>query len=151
MKLKIPYSIRKSLIKILPFVATAIMSTACHKEPYDVVIDWDWSNPPDKELVKQYANDKNINTVILNLRPCGSTGYSPNNFRNGRNYLENNYFSFNPDKIRGSGDIYVNPNGGAQLPYPCGDEIHGMYLIDSIYFTSKGFGIVRGRPPANSK
>lgn len=151
MKVKIPYSIQRSIVKILPFIATAIMSASCHKEPYDVVIDWDWNDAPNQELVKRYANDKNVNTVILNLRPYGSNAYSPNNFRNGRNYLENNYFSFNPDKIRGNGDIYVDPNGGAQLPYPLGDTIRGMYAADYDYFTLKGFNIVLGRPPKISR
>lgn len=151
MKFKIPYSIRKSLIKILPFVATAIMSTACHKEPYDVIIDWDWHNPPDKELIKKYANDKNVNTIILSLRPVSARNISPNGFHRARDSLEVNCFSISPHNIIGRGNIYVDEFNGAQLPYPCGDEILGMYLIDSIYYTSKGFGIARGRPPENSK
>lgn len=139
------------LFMTLPFMATAIMAISCHKEPYDVVIDWDWNNPPDKELVRQYAHDKNIRTIILNLRPFRSDGFSPNAFHRARDSVEINFFSISPYKVIGSGNIYVDEINGAQLPYPCGDGLFGMYLIDSIYYTGNGFGIVRGRPPANSK
>ena len=50
------------LFMTLPFMATAIMSTACHKEPYDVIIDWDWDKDiglaPSKEVIKKEINKK---------------------------------------------------------------------------------------------
>lgn len=145
MKFKVPYSIRKSLIKILPFMATAIMATSCHKEPYDVVIDWTWGDLPDKELVNQYANDKNVKTIILNIRPFNSTSFSPYMFHNARNHFESDYFSGNPKTI-GKGNIYVHEFNGAHLPDPYDDDIGGMAEIDSIGWTRMGFGIERGFP-----
>lgn len=147
MKFKQKYKIGKAL----SLVGLMILANACHKEPYDVVIDWDWYNPPDKELVKQYVNDKDVKTIVLNLRPFNSTGFSPDVFHSARDSLELNYFSLAPTKITGKGAIYLYTFGGtAQLPYPCADTLEGvMYEIDSIYYRSKHFDLVRGAPPAN--
>ena len=145
MKFKVPYSIQRSMIKILPFIATAIMSASCQKEPYDVVIDWTWGDLPDKELVNQYANDKNVKTIILNIRPFNSTSFSPYMFHNAYNHFERDYFSGNPKTI-GKGNIYVDEFNGAHLPDPCADDISGMAGIDSVRWTRMGFGIERGFP-----
>ena len=153
MKFKVPYSIKKPLVKILPFMATAIMATSCHKEPYkDITIDWDWMNVPDTNIVKQYATDPLTKTITLNLLP-GTTSlcFVPISFNRGYNFLEQNYFSLAPDKIVGSGTIFVDEYGGAHLPNPQEADIYGMSLFDSLRYTSKGFSIARGRPPANSK
>ena len=146
-KQKFPYSIRKSLIKILPFMATAIMATSCQKEPYDVTIDWTWGDLPDKELVTQYANDKNVKTIILNIKPFNSTSFSPYMFHNACNHFRDDYFSGNSKTI-GHGDIYVHRFNGAQLPDPYDDNISGMAEIDSTGWTMMGFSIKRGRPPS---
>lgn len=146
MKFKVPYGIKKSLVKVLPFMATAIMATSCHKEPYDVVIDWDWVNPPDKELIRQYANDKNTQKIILNLRPYNSTSYTPAIFHRIYDSLYMNCFSIDPAKITGEGNIYVDEFNGAHLPDPYADDITGMAEIDSGKYKQIGFNIERGFP-----
>ncbi len=143
MKFKQKYNIGK----VLSLAGLMMLANACHKE-YDAVIDWDWRNPPDKELIKKYANDKNVNTIVLNLLPYSSTGYSPMAFRRARDSLEMNYFSISPHNTIGNGDIYVDEFNGAQLPDPYATDITGMSLPDSIWYTSKGFGIARGKPPS---
>lgn len=60
------HRLQKYLFRVLfmtvPFMATAIMSTACHKEPYDVVIDWTWGPGLDataqKEIIRKEINKK---------------------------------------------------------------------------------------------
>lgn len=137
----------KLMFVMLPFVATAIMATSCHKEPYDVVIDWTWGDLPDKELVNQYKNDKNVKTIILNIRPFNATNFSPYMFHNACDHFESDYFSDNHKTI-GKGDIYVHPFNGAHLPDPHNNDISGMAEIDSIRWTGMGYGIKRGRPPS---
>ena len=154
MKFKIPYSIRKSLIKILPFVATAIMSTACHKEPYDVVIDWDWHAnmgwAPKKEVIKSYTDQKNVNSVKIHLfgrdgpdMPVNSSGWRSRAFHKARDTLQTR-IDINPQKVCGMGTIYVNSRNGAHLPADYSENSpSGMSLEDSIWFTSNGWVIER--------
>ena len=138
---------------ILPFMATAIMATSCHKEPYkEITVDWDWMNAPDTNIVKQYVADPLTKTITLNLLPgTASLGFVPISFNRGYDFLEQNYFALAPDKIVGSGTIFVDESGGAHLPNPQESDIYGMSLFDSLRYTSKGFSIARGRPPANSR
>lgn len=153
MKLKIPYSIRKSLIKILPFMATAIMAASCQKEPYkDITIDWDWTNLPEPTTIQQYATERSTRTITLNLLPS-TTGLAlcPRSFNRGFNFLEQECFSIAPDKIVGSGTVFVDEQGGAHILDPQETDIAGMSLFDSIRCTRMGFSVARGRPPANSK
>lgn len=149
MKFKVPYSIKKSLVRILPFATVAVMVASCHKEPYDVTIDWTWRNPPDRELIKKYADDRNVKTIVLNLLPCTSGGFSPRAFRRARDSLEINYFSISPHNTVGRGNIYVDEFNGAQLPDPYANNPCGMALEDSIWYANKGFTIVRGSPLTN--
>ena len=146
MKFKQKYKIGKAL----SLVGLMILANACNKEPYkEMVIDWDWSNPPDKELIKQYANDKDVKTIVLNLLPYSSSGFNPAGFHRARDTLDINYFSISPHNTIGRGTIYVNEFNGAQLPDPYATDIHGMSLPDSIWYTGKHFKIARGAPPIN--
>ncbi len=152
MKFKIPYSIRKSLIKILPFVATAIMSTACQKEPYDVIIDWNWKDnlgwAPPKEMIKNETDKKYVRTVSINLISPNSTGHTPGAFHRARDTLQTR-LDIAPNRVRGMGTIYVNSNNGAQLPDPTDEDNCGMSLQDSLWYTANGWKIQRWQPPRN--
>lgn len=152
MKFQVPYSIRKSLIKILPFVATAIMSTACHKEPYDVIIDWNWKDnlgyAPPKEMIQKEINKKNVNTVFINLTSPNSTGYALCDFSDARDSLQNR-LDIAPSKVRGMGTIYVNSRNGAHLPDTTYYGTCGMTLEDSIWFAANGWKIQRWQPSKN--
>lgn len=144
MKFKQKYKIGKAL----SLVGLMILANACHKEPYkEMVIDWDYNNFPDRELIKQYADDKDVKTIVLNLLPYSSSGVYPRLFHTVRDSLENYYFSISPNNTIGRGNIYVDEFNGAQLPDPYATYPSGMALKDSIWYTSKGFSIVRGRAP----
>ena len=144
MKIRLPYNIRKALL----YVTIAVTMSACHKEPYkEMVIDWDYNNFPDRELIKQYADDKDVKTIVLNLLPYSSSSVYPRLFHTVRDSLENYYFSISPNNTIGRGNIYVDEFNGAQLPDPYATYPSGMALKDSIWYTSKGFSIVRGRAP----
>ena len=149
MKLKIPYSIRKSLIKILPFVATAIMSTACHKEPYDVVIDWNWGINMDataqKEIIHKEINKKNVNMVFLDFGEQNLTNWAPVEFHRARDTLQT-CLDIAPGRVRGMGTIYVNSRNGAHLPDPFAEDISGMALEDSIWHNANGWKVQRLHP-----
>lgn len=146
MKFKQKYNIGK----VLSLAGLMMLANACHKEPYkEMVIDWDWNNPPDKELIRQYAADENVKTIVLELLPYTSGGFSPRNFRRARDSLEMNYFSISPHNTIGRGDIYVDEFNGAQLPDPYADNPCGMSAEDSIWYTNKGFTITRGSPQIN--
>ena len=103
MKFKVPYSIRKSLIKILPFVATAIMAISCHKTKYDAVIEWDWDIDgawaPPKEMVKTEADKREVENVIIKLTYANCSGVSPKSFHRARDTLQTR-INIAPAKIR---------------------------------------------------
>ena len=139
------------MIKILPFIATAIMSASCQKE-HDVVIDWNWENLPEPTVIQQYATERSTRTIILHLLPCTSgLSFPPIAFNRGFNFLEQQCFSIAPDKITGSGTVFVDENGGAHLSNPQEADTLGLSLFDSIRSTNMGFSVARGRPPANSR
>ena len=149
MKFKIPYSIRKSLIKILPFVATAIMSTACHKKPYDVIIDWTWGPvPTPKEVIQKEINKKNVNMVFLNCGEKNLTHWSPDGFHRARDTLQTR-LDMAPGRVRGMGTIYVNSAVGAHMPDINENMICGMALEDSIWYTTNGWKVQRLHQPHN--
>lgn len=143
MKFKQKYKIGKAL----SLVGLMILANACHKEPYDVVIDWTWGDLPDKELVNQYENDKNVKTIILNILPSNATSFSPYMFHNACEHFKSDYFSGN-HKTVGKGNIYVHRFNGAQLPDPYATNTEGMAKLDSIEWTGMGYTIVRGKPPS---
>jgi len=148
MKLKIPYSIRKSLIKILPFVATAIMSTACHKEPYDVIIDWTWDGhgaAPSKEVIQKEINKKHVNMVFINFNETNATGWNPASFHKARDTLQTR-LDIAPGRVRGMGTIYVCSDNGAHLPDATELLTAGMALEDSLWYTANGWKVRRLHP-----
>ena len=152
MNFKVPYSIRKSLIKILPFMATAIMATSCHKELYDVVINWNWKDnlgyAPPKEMIRNEINKKNVNTVFINLTSPNSTGYALRDFSDARDSLQTR-LDIAPGRVRGMGTIYVNSNNGAHLPDTTYYGTCGMALEDSLWFATNGWKIQRWQPSNN--
>lgn len=154
MKFKVPYSIKKSLTRILPFAAAAIMATSCHKEPYDVVIDWNWANnmgwAPPKSDIKYYADKKDVKTVKIHLfgrdgpnMPANSSGWRPREFHIARDTLQTR-ININPQKVCGLGMIYVNSQNGAHLPANYGENSpSGMSLEDSLWYTAHGWKVQR--------
>ena len=148
LKQKIPYNIRKSLARVLPWATVLIMASACQKK-YDVVIDWDWHDnlgyAPPKEMIKSETDKRCVETVFINLTSDNSTGHTPRNFHNARDSLQTR-IDINPNKVRGMGTIYVNSKNGAQLPDPTDWDNCGMALEDSLWFTSNGWKVQRFNP-----
>lgn len=152
MKVKFPYSIQRSMIKILPFIATAIMSASCQKE-HDVVIDWNWEDnlgyAPPKEMIRNEINKKNVNTVFINLTSPNSTGYSPGSFHRARDTLQTR-LDIAPGKVLGMGAIYINPEPGAdnRPNHEIGQD-PGIAWYDKIWFEQNGWQVRPWVPPRN--
>ena len=144
MKMKVPYNIRKSLARVLPFamlMGVPVMNS-CEKEPgRTVTIDWDWEHFPRSDTVKLCAKQKDVDSIILNLRDYPSYTWSPWSFHNACDALEK-VFNIAPNKTRGHGTIFVGSEGGAQMSSTePGQGISGMGLLDSIRCTSWGFKV----------
>ncbi len=138
MKVKFPYSIQRSMIKILPFIATAIMSASCHKEPYDVVIDYTWGPvPTPKEVIQKEINKKNVNMVFLNCGEKNATSWSPAHFHQARDTLQTR-LDIAPGRIRGMGTIYVETTN---MPSVNENIISGMALEDYIWYVANGWKV----------
>ncbi len=133
------------LFMTLPFMATAIMSTACHKEPYDVIIDWDWDKDiglaPSKEVIKKEINKKNVNMVFINLGKQNVTGLPPIALHMARDTLESRT-NLAPGHIRLMGTIYVH----SVLPDVNIDTIAGIGAPDSTWFAQNGLSVQYWRP-----
>jgi hypothetical protein len=148
LKQKIPYNIRKSLVKILPWallLGTPVATGSCGKDPMPtrkVVIDWDWSNLPKLDTIALCAKQKDVDSIILNLRDDNTLGWSPWTFHRARDTLQKR-FDIAPTKIRGRGTIIVGRELGAQHP-SYGIEAYepGMALVDSIWFSNWGFRVM---------
>ena len=140
------------LFMTLPFIATAIMSASCHKEPYDVVIDWRTdpiSNATaQKEILSKAINNKNVNMIFLDFGERNFTPWWPAAFHRVRDTLQM-YIDMAPGRIRGMGTIQVNSSVGAHLPDVTIDTIAGMALEDSLWFTANGWKVQRLKPPHN--
>ncbi len=151
MKFKVPYSIRKSWIKILPFVATAIMATSCQKE-HDVVIDWRtdpiFGSTSKKEIIQEEIKNKKVNMIFLDFGERNFTPWWPAAFNRAHDTLQM-YIGMAPGRIRGMGTIQVNPAVGAHLPDVTIDTIAGMALEDSLWFTANGWKVQRWQPSRN--
>ena len=149
MKFKQKYNIGKAL----SLAGLMMLANACHKEPYkDITIDWDWKNLPDPTIIQQYATEQSTRTITLHLLPS-TTGlsFTPISFNRGFNFLEQQCFSIAPNKITGSGTVFVDEHGGAHLSNPQEADTLGLSLFDSIRSINMGFSVARGRPPANSR
>ena len=146
MKFKVPYNIKKSLIRILPFAAAAIMATSCNKK-YDSVIEWDWSIErewaPPKETVEAETNNRDVENVFIKLTYANCSGVSPMLFHRARDTLQTR-INIDPNKVKLAGKIFVNPQTGAHLPqnYEPG-QCGGMSLEDSIWYTQNGCTVQR--------
>lgn len=147
MKVKFPYSIQRSMIKILPFIATAIMSASCQKE-HDVVIDWAWdaqSLASSKKMIQKEINKKNVNMVFLNFGEMNLTSWNPAGFHKARDTLQTR-LDIAPGRVRGMGTIYVASDNGAHLPDVTERITPGMALEDSIWYTANGWNVRRLYP-----
>lgn len=145
MKKKIPYNIRKSLIKLLPFAAVAIMASSC-TEKHDVIIDYTWGPvPTPKEVIQNEINKKNVNMVFLNCGEKNVTHWTPSGFHRARDTLQTR-LDIAPGRIRGMGTIYVNSRNGAHLPSVDIDTIEGMGFLDSVWYTANGWKVQRLHP-----
>lgn len=144
MKLKQKYNIGK----VLSLAGLMMLANACQKE-YDVVIDWNWQDgfgwAPPKEMIQDKINKKNVNTVFINLTSPNSTGYSPWGFHRARDTLQTR-LDIAPGRVRGMGTIYVSSQDGAQLPDPLAEDISGMALEDSLWYTANGWKVQRLHP-----
>ena len=111
----------------------------------DWVIDWDWHNQPDTNLVNQYVDDPSSRKIILNLLPDNySAGFSPYTFNMIHRNMKKFYFSKSSNLI-GTGTIFVD-SGGAHLPDTTAHSPLGMASIDSIGFRELGFNVARWYP-----
>ena len=144
MKFKQKYNIGK----VLSLAGLMMLANACQKE-HDVVIDWNWKDnlgyAPPKEMIQKEINKKNVNTVFINLTSPNSTGYSPGGFHRARDTLQTR-LDIAPGRVRGMGTIYVNSRNGAQLPDPFAEDISGMALEDSLWYTANGWKVQRLHP-----
>jgi hypothetical protein len=150
MQLKQKYSIKKSLLRLLPFVM--LMAPACKKnrveptlpepEHYNVVIDWNWKDnlglAPPMDTICKYANNKYIDTIFINLTSPNSTGMGTTHFRKARDSLQTR-IDVAPTRVRGMGTIYP---WRADLPDLTPIET-GMCIADSLWFTSHGWAVQR--------
>ena len=141
MKRKVPYKLGKALT----LAGIMALATACHKS-YDVVIDWNWDDEmgfaPPKEMVKTETDKKSVEHVFINLIPTStSTGLGPGAFHRARDTLQTR-INIDPNKVRGSGKIYVSEYNSAHMPpiYEPGQGA-GMSLEDSIWFTANGWAV----------
>lgn len=129
-------------------------------EPTKVItIDWDWVTPVwsqlNKDTISYYAAQNDVKTIILNLdnnavnettgysSAAISSNYSPCDFHRACDSLQKR-FDVSP-KVMGSGTIFVDNEGGAQMPDPSADGTKGMAIEDSIRFTNMNYDIERRR------
>ncbi|MBO4582958.1 MAG: hypothetical protein J5714_02805 [Alphaproteobacteria bacterium] len=133
----------------------ATMLTADQK----ATITWNWYNwigyndfiNPD--TIEYYANRHNIDRITLmpdtnsfqsNVITC--TYYTPYDFHRARDTI-GKYWDileqYGKTVNAGNAIIYVNKYTGAHLPHN-GYEPYGMSLEDSVWYTSKGYRIMRG-------
>lgn len=133
------------LFMTLPFVATAIMASACQKE-HDVVFDIMISEiAPSKEQIQKEINKRNVNMVFLNCGEKNLTHWSPIGFHCARDTLQSR-LDIAPDRIRGMGTLYVER---ANLPDVNEMMVAGMALEDSVWYTANGWKVQRWTPPHN--
>ena len=149
MKLKQKYNIGK----VLSLAGLMMLANACQKE-HDVVIDWNWQDnlgyAPPKEMIRDEINKKNVNTVFINLTSPNSSGHTPGGFHRARDTLQTR-LDIAPGRIRGMGTIYVNSRNGAQLPDPFAEDISGMGLVDSVWYTANGWKVQRLPAPHSNQ
>lgn len=143
------------IVMLMSLLTGASVMTSCHKEPYDVVIDWDWDNnyglglAPSKEIIQNELNKKNVNTVFINFNEMNKTNWNPASFHRARDTLQTR-LDMAPGRVRGMGTIYVASDNGAHMPDVTEMITSGMALEDSIWYTANGWKVQRLHP-LNSK
>lgn len=148
MKLKQKYKIGK----VLSLAGLMALANACTKDPEptpepepvvptkDIVLDWNWNHVLSIDTVRNYSEQPDVRTVTMHLLDYPSDGFSTQAFHTARDSLQR-FFYISP-KIYGSGTVFVNEINGAQNSI-ISNEVLGMTLEDSIWYTSKGFEIKR--------
>ena len=155
MKKKFPYSIHKSLVKILPLSLLMGMTVACCKEkepePWrEAVIPWMWGAGdglvPPKDTVAFYANDPTVKYVYIHLMQVDTYGttWEPRHFNRARDSLQTR-IDINPDKVRGKGVIKVG-NDGAHIHPDTLTKKYGMWEPDSLWYAKNGWRVQRYHP-----
>ncbi len=133
----------------------ATMLTADQK----ATITWNWYNWImyndfiNSDTIEYYANRHNIDRITLmpdtnsfqsNVITC--TYYTPYDFHRARDTI-GKYWDileqYGKTVNAGNAIIYVNKYTGAHLPHN-GYEPYGMSLEDSVWYTSKGYRVMRG-------
>lgn len=152
MKMKAPYNIYRSLLKVLPIVflmGTPAMNSCKPDDTSDLhitgIATWNWNenleNAPTKEYIQGMADNEYISEIHIVLHPKEVPFFTGANFHAARNTLQK-LIDINPDKIKGSGEICPNPVNGASLPFPDSTR-YGMAKEDSIWFCQNGWHVWR--------
>ena len=140
----------------------ATMWTAPRDEKF-ATITWNWGEwilldiAISSDSVEYYANNPDVDIVTLmpdttsvqsNVFACMM--WTPYDFRRACDTIQK-YWDYLRQHGKGvnSGNaiIYVNKYNGAQLPDTCGLNgymPYGMFLDDSIWYTNKGYRVMRG-------
>ncbi len=149
MKLKVPYNIRKSLARVLPFAMLmgAPAMNSCKPEPMrEIVVDYDWDNSvglvPPKDLIKSYADDPKTEHVYINIiqRDTHGSTWEPRHYKRARDSLQT-CINIKPDKIRGTGVVKVGVDGAHINPDTLTKK-YGMWESDSVWFTLNGWSVI---------
>lgn len=168
---RFPFSTTKSLTRILPLGALMAIATHCTKEPQPnpnpgpiyppidtticrdtVTIDWNWDNSigfaPPKYMIQEYTNKPNVRTVLIKMTSPNSSGYTPRGFHRARDTLQTR-IDIHPQKVRGSGTIYINNEPGADsMPNHEPGQGAGIAWYDKQWFEQNGWQI---KPLPHSK
>lgn len=148
---KKPSALKLWLLRVIPtaLIGTLTMAASCNK-PEDpkptknITLTWDieegWDNIH-MDTIKKYADQPDVKTVDLHLKDCyyKTSSFTPDVFHSVCDSVEKR-FKYS-DKVKGSGTIFVDRQGGAQLP----DLEHGIGMaeLDSIRFKMMGYDIER--------
>ena len=141
MKLRLPYNIHKTLFKILPMsLLLGAAVSGCKPDEPNIqatgLIIWNWNenleNAPDKKTVKAFADNEYVSEVHISMQPKNVPYFTGATFNAARDTLQK-LIDINPDKVKGSGEIRVNPVNGATFLSP-DSTMYGMAIDDSIWF-----------------
>lgn len=147
-----------SLVVILLLAALIAIVTACKKEPIpDAATSEQTPAMAPTDTIEYYANRHNIDRITLmpdttswqsNNNAC--TMWTPYHFHQARNIIQEcwDYLEQHGKTVNaGNAIIYVNKYNGAQLPNNHelnGYVPYGMSLEDSVWYTDKGYRVMRG-------
>lgn len=142
MKFKIPYNIRRALIRTASFTTLAIMFMSCGKDYRDIVIDWDWIHDwPNPRVVGEYAKRPDVRSVKIRFIPSlSTTAYDVPEFRRACDSLDA-CIAQDPNIVTCGGTILVG-HSGAGLPSDTA-YVYGMSGNDSSRFAELGANVIR--------